>query len=269
MAVETAEKYAGFGPDLFAQVYTPGLPDRWLELYNWWRDNFVYGLPQEVQDKMSRFFPGGEATRADHGFIRRGEYGDDQKWFIHIRPYEDKQRQLPILFEDLSSLISNFPVWYKEFLTWNSEVCKSFEETKAVMEYFIRENFPPEYGLLEQINHPEALRKHVVRMLHYDPQPVGKVLASLHKDFGLMTADCLTTHPGLCVSRKEQPMSQDLLLSEKKDHIVVFPGRKMHEVTDGAVPGLCHGVISTEEVARGAVVLFLHGPGSMGPSCPS
>ena len=250
----------------------PGIPERCHELYTNFRKIFVNGLPTEVQSRLSFFFPGEEAKRDDDGLFHRA---DDRKWVIHVRPHTWPERQLPYLLMTKEDILRKalghrrFGPWFKEFLVWHHRAVEVFGEIYHLVEDFAAgiDKETPEYQLVSALR--SAREKNVLRLIHYLPREVGEVVADPHRDFSLLTADCLTTLPGLCTTDQDHSLAGKQMILEKAGHIVLFPGRKLEVVTAGRIEGLCHGVVSTVKKPRGAVVAFFHGPGPMGASCPS
>lgn len=254
---------------------TPELKAGWHSAHRWFQDKLVRSvarLPRKYQLKFQFFFPGGDAKRADDGLVRRVDMDGDHKWFLHLRPWTVPERQLIHLFWPLREYFPNWKSWWPEFQVWHQEVMVLAEQTRQLVEDLAAEldHLHPAWNLVNAMRHPDALKKHALRFLDYDPKPEGFALAELHKDFSLISADVMATHPGLCLSPDEGALNPAQMIEEKSNNIIVFPGRKMHSQTEEMVPGMCHGVRSVNPgERRGAVVLFLHGPGPMGPSCPS
>lgn len=261
----------------------PGIPERCDQLYREFMALFINSLPEAIQGQLSFHFEQEESSRADDGFFHRP---DDGKWVGHVRPWTWADRQLPcILFSQASLIIKaiglkRFLKWHHQLLVWHHRVVELCEDIYRIVEDFAAEvdEVHPEFNLVANLRDPKARRKHLMRFVHYLPKQPGEVMASPHRDFSLITADCLTTSPGLCTTDQDHSLVGKKLIPEKLQHIILFPGRKMEEVTKGAVPGLCHGVVSTapdgseaigRELTRGAVIFFAHGPGKMGASCPS
>lgn len=262
----------------------PGTPERCHDLYRQFRALFVHGLPASVQSKLSFFFHDGDATRDDDGLFHRD---DDGKWVVHVRPWTWAERQLPYLLFSRRDLIrrsfkkkGDFDKWFGAVMVWHHRVIELCDEVYQLVEDFATEvDQVSDYQLVHELRHPEARQKHLMRFVHYLPKKPGEVMASPHRDFSLITADCLTTAPGLCTTDEDHSLAGMELIPEKPGHIVLFPGRKMEKVTGGQIPGLCHGVVSTppngidlnpeKELTRGAVIFFAHGSGPMGASCPS
>jgi len=263
------------------KVRAPGMSEVWLELGQWFEKNLV-PLSRDnpgFEHSLEFLFPG-HGSRPDDGLVRRtdprtGSEEGDHKWFLHVRPWTPQyhKRWLPNLFDSVRDRVPGLNDIFPEFLDWHREVVRQAEEVRVLVSGFLTEleQACPGLDLVGQINHPEAQELHVVRFLYYDPRPVGSTLASLHKDFGLITADLAMSSEGLCLSPEEAFLHPDQIVSHRSDpdRVILFPGRKLDLVSRGKIPGLCHGVISTDDQPRLAMVAFFHGPGEMGPSCPS
>ncbi len=217
--------------------------------------------PVELREKMLiDLSPNG---RPDHGLYRREDAGGDWKTIFHLRPWDTVNHVRDIYKNRGVILPDDFSVW-----------CDNVELIMAKYLYALGkfvEALDQEAGwdfdLAGQLKSHVAMEKHVMRFIHYDPDQPYDDLASKHGDFGFITFAGDESHSGLWLKEK------DNLYIPQPGESLIFAGRKIELATDGLVPAVCHGVIKTPdfnpEESRSSVVMFFHGTGEMGPSCPS
>lgn len=229
----------------------------WGRLYRYFRSE-VLAQPNEVKTAMEMDYSG--RNRPDHGLYRREDTGGDWKWIFHYRPWDKQQHVLDVYAERGINIPG--------FAEWCVEIDYLAQEYVNCLATFFREvDRVGGWNLEGELLSPSAMEKHVVRFIYYDPNQPLDDLASTHNDFSLGTFPCYETDEGLWLVKKGN------LYKIVKGKTLVFAGRKSTLSTNETVPGVCHGVIKTPKFdstkSRGSVVFFAHGPGDMGPSCPS
>lgn len=200
------------------------------------------------------------SKKPDHGLIfpKGGDF--DEKWMFMYRidMIEDLLRNkvsigalsdYVLWFDTLSSVYSRLLLIIKEFI---SEV-----DTQM-----------PGYNLYEQVNAPEVSRMHVMRLLEYlykQSAERGKPLADGHFDQGFLTAQAYESSPGLIlvpnkIEGDKETDWKEISYNYEPGKIILFPGRKFGQATNGQIPGMWHYVKTGPPVDRNALILFSHTP---------
>lgn len=187
---------------------------------------------------------GVEPDDADDGLIRRsktyeGEATDD-KWFFHWRP--SLRSHLAARGVDISA--------YEDFF----EICGLIFSTCVNLSLAFASDFDlrcPGYDLSKRIGTAVAEDLHVLRILAYD---VGTTIARPHTDRSLLTFHIAESRPGLRLGEE-----RELYVASHAD-VLLFPGRKLQNLTRGRFPALVHDVIdvTSERQCRWSIVFFTH-----------
>lgn len=241
-------------------------------LVQYWHQSIV-SLPEDVLGRMTIHAEGVPEDRPDYGYFRRDdEQSDtdtkkqgDRKHVMHVRPWDQSYPLVPVYRARNVPVPDGFDQWVQRITSF----------TRCVLErvYMFLGDVDRVQGTLlaPELCDPKALEKHVVRFLAYDPRSTHEELAEEHCDFSLVTLPVYQSHPGLW-TRSKEPDAPRVSFTARDGETFMFAGRKMPLSSKGSIPSVNHGVESSPvcmKETRLAMVVFLHGPGEMGPSCPS
>ena len=220
-------------------------------------------------------YVGANGNRTDFGLYFRDDlHADgtegDRKWVFHIRPYDDVIVLLDIYREREVELPVGFESWYlsltqllDDILDYVTSVLGEVDRVYGTM-------------LAWNLRHEKSMRQHVFRFLYYLPKECGEY-ADCHCDFSAFTGQLAESHPGLQyrLNSDESDVWQDY--HNRIGWTVFFAGRKMTTATGGLIPGVAHRVMKLSVECGGprndeprlSLIIFLHMPFALGPSCPS
>jgi hypothetical protein len=208
-------------------------------------------LNQSIKDEFTIMV--NKNDRGSHaGYIQKSKTkGDsDNKEYFHYRVVTET------LLENVIDKYGENKV-ITDFLSSAKVV---FEAGREMLKNILKVLDAKHPGIYEKLFSDQADKFQVIRFVKYDPEGVGKFLASPHYDRGSCSIAMAESAPGLRAGRTEE----SLRLVEREDNTAVFmPALTFHkDINSEDFPPTWHDVVQKKEdvidvgMARWAIIFF-------------
>jgi hypothetical protein len=193
------------------------------------------------------------SLKADHGLLPpKGEGFDQKHLLMWRRNLKSELLASRFSYEEIAPyvpMLDNLGGIFKKSYSTILQIATEFDRQTDSL-----------YRLYQHINKKSLMDVHSLRLPEYlyDPMaPVRRYSAGTHVDLGILTMQMIETEHGLIIQGYDGKLVEYKYCAEEGT-VIVFPGDKMTQLTDGRYLATPHAVLAKALRNRNSLMLFAH-----------